>query len=242
MRGNIGTCGSKGFDMRPIVTCDNTIVTAKRRGSRGFDVRPIVTCDDGIITAWVRGLKCFDTRPIVMWNWVSPDSYALTCLLLVVVFHSWEDLLLIYFPLSNSSFLPMVPELLHIQHSPSSCMQSKWSCKMFHLTTWKGFCEYISSHIFCRTVYQIDSSILYYKMNEMIPYVNVLCLGMIWSIFGECNSRLWVSIWHCRLGNRFKKFSYDLSKPQGFLWSISSGHVFRFSCRWCNEFLFLRWP
>ena len=66
MRGNIGTCRSKGFDVRPIVTCDNTIVTAKRRGSRDFDVRPIVTCDDGIITAWVHGLKRFDTRPIVM--------------------------------------------------------------------------------------------------------------------------------------------------------------------------------
>ena len=89
MRGNIGTCRSKGFNGRPIVTCDNTIVTAKRRGlksfdvwpivtcdnaivtakrhgSRGFDVRPIVTCDDGIITAWVRGLKGFDTRLIVM--------------------------------------------------------------------------------------------------------------------------------------------------------------------------------
>ena len=66
MRGNIGTCGLKGFDVRPIVTCDNTIVTAKRRGSGCFDVRPIVTCDDGIITAWVRGLKCFDMQPIVM--------------------------------------------------------------------------------------------------------------------------------------------------------------------------------
>ena len=66
MRGNIGTHGSKGFDVQPIVTCDNTIVTAKRRGLRGFDVRPIVTCDDGIITAWVRGLKHFDTWLIVM--------------------------------------------------------------------------------------------------------------------------------------------------------------------------------
>ena len=66
MRGNIGTRRSKGFNVQPIVTCDDAIVTAKRRGSRGFDVRPIVTCDDGIITAWVRGLKCFDTQPIVM--------------------------------------------------------------------------------------------------------------------------------------------------------------------------------
>ena len=66
MRGNIGTHGLKGFDVRPIVTCDNTIVTAKRRGSRGFNVRPIVTCDDGIITAWVCGLKHFNMRLIVM--------------------------------------------------------------------------------------------------------------------------------------------------------------------------------
>ena len=169
-------------------------------------------------------------------------GYALTCLLLVIVFHSCGKYIVNIFSLSDSSFLPMVPELLHIQHSPSSRMQSKWSCKMFHLTIWKGFCEYIGSHIFCRTVYQIDSSILYYKTNEMIPYVNVLCLGMIWSIFGECNSRLWVLIQHCRLSNRSKRFSYDLSKPQGFLWSISSGYIFRFSCRWCNKFLFLRWP
>ena len=66
MRENIGTRRSKGFDVRPIVTCDNTIVMAKRRGSRGFDVWPIVTCDDGIITAWVHGLKHFNTRLIVM--------------------------------------------------------------------------------------------------------------------------------------------------------------------------------
>ena len=32
MRGNIGTCGLKGFNGRPIVTCDNTIVMAKRCG------------------------------------------------------------------------------------------------------------------------------------------------------------------------------------------------------------------
>ena len=66
MRGNIGTCGSKDFDGRPIVTCDKAIITAKRCRSRGFDVRPIVTCDNGIITAWVHGLKGFDTWLIVM--------------------------------------------------------------------------------------------------------------------------------------------------------------------------------
>ena len=66
MRGNIGTHRSKDFDGRPIVTCDDAIVTAKRCGLRGFDVWPIVTCDNGIITAWVRGLKGFDTWLIVM--------------------------------------------------------------------------------------------------------------------------------------------------------------------------------
>ena len=66
MRGNIGTHGLKGFNGQSIVTCDNTIVTAKRCGSKGFDVQPIVTCDDGIITAWVCGLKGFDMQLIVM--------------------------------------------------------------------------------------------------------------------------------------------------------------------------------
>ena len=66
MRGNIGICRSKGFNGWPIVTCDNTIIMAKRRRSRGFDVQPIVTCDNGIITAWVHGLKGFDMQPIVM--------------------------------------------------------------------------------------------------------------------------------------------------------------------------------
>ena len=51
MRGNIGTHGLKGFNGQPIVTCDNTIITAKRRGSKSFDVQPIVTCDDAIVTA-----------------------------------------------------------------------------------------------------------------------------------------------------------------------------------------------
>ena len=66
MRGNIGTCGLKGFNGRPIVTCDNTIVTAKRCALKGFNVQPIVTCDDGIITACMRRLKGFDTQLIVM--------------------------------------------------------------------------------------------------------------------------------------------------------------------------------
>ena len=74
MRGNIETCKLKGFNGQSIVTCDNTIIMAKRRRLKGFDVWFIVTCDNGIITAWVHGLKGFDMRPIVMWNWVSPDS------------------------------------------------------------------------------------------------------------------------------------------------------------------------
>ena len=60
MRGNVGIHGLKGFNGRPIVTCDNAIVTAKRCGSKGFDVWPIVTCDNGIITAWVCRLRGFD--------------------------------------------------------------------------------------------------------------------------------------------------------------------------------------
>ena len=66
MRGNIGTCRSKGFNGWPIVTCDDAIVTEKRRGLKGLNVWPIVTCDNGIITAWVRGLKGFDTQLIVL--------------------------------------------------------------------------------------------------------------------------------------------------------------------------------
>ena len=66
MRGNIRTHGSKGFNGWPIVTCDNTIITAKRCRLKSFDVWPIVTCDNGIITAWVRRLKGFDTWLIVM--------------------------------------------------------------------------------------------------------------------------------------------------------------------------------
>ena len=42
MRGNIGTCGLKGFNGRPIVTCDDAIVTAKRCGLKGLNVWPII--------------------------------------------------------------------------------------------------------------------------------------------------------------------------------------------------------
>ena len=66
MRGNMETRRSKGFNGRPIVTCDNVIVTAKRHGLKGFDVWPIVTCDDGIVTAWVHGLKGFNMQLIVL--------------------------------------------------------------------------------------------------------------------------------------------------------------------------------
>ena len=65
MRGNIGTHGLKDFNGQPIVTCDNTIVTAKRRRLKSFDVRPIVTCDDAIVTAKRHGSRGFDVRPIV---------------------------------------------------------------------------------------------------------------------------------------------------------------------------------
>ena len=51
VRGNVGTHGLKGFNGWPIVTRDDTIVMAKRRGSKGLDVWPIVTCDNVIVTA-----------------------------------------------------------------------------------------------------------------------------------------------------------------------------------------------
>ena len=75
MRGNEGTHRLKGFDVWPIVTCDDAIVTAKRHGLKGFNVQPLVTCDDVIITAWVCGSKGFDMQLIVLWNWVSPDTH-----------------------------------------------------------------------------------------------------------------------------------------------------------------------
>ena len=51
MRGNIGTCRSKGFNGWPIVTCDDAIVMAKRHRLKGINVQPIMTCDSVIITA-----------------------------------------------------------------------------------------------------------------------------------------------------------------------------------------------
>jgi hypothetical protein len=33
---DVRTCGLKGFDVQPIVTCDDTIVTAQVCGSRGL--------------------------------------------------------------------------------------------------------------------------------------------------------------------------------------------------------------
>ena len=65
----MGACRLKDFDMRPYPTSKGWMMMRGNigtRGSKGFDVRPIVTCDDGIITAWVRGLKCFNMQPIVM--------------------------------------------------------------------------------------------------------------------------------------------------------------------------------
>ena len=41
IRGNVGTCRSKGFNGWPIVTCDNAIITAKRRRLKGFNVQPM---------------------------------------------------------------------------------------------------------------------------------------------------------------------------------------------------------
>lgn len=42
-----------------------------------------------------------------------------------------------------------------LQHSPSSRMQPKRICKMFHLASDAGesLCKYISSHAFCRAIY-----------------------------------------------------------------------------------------
>jgi hypothetical protein len=42
MRRDIGTCRSRGFDVRPIVTCDNAIVMAQVHGLRNFERQPIV--------------------------------------------------------------------------------------------------------------------------------------------------------------------------------------------------------
>ena len=59
----------KGFDTRPYMTSKGRMVMRGNIGtcrSKDFDVWPIVTCDDGIITAWVCGLKGFDTRLIVI--------------------------------------------------------------------------------------------------------------------------------------------------------------------------------
>ena len=65
----MGARGLKDFDMRPYPTSKGWTMMRGNigaHGSKGFDVWPIVACDDGIITAWVHGLTCFDTRLIVM--------------------------------------------------------------------------------------------------------------------------------------------------------------------------------
>ena len=58
----MGACRSKGLDVWPYMTSKGGMMMRGNVGTyrlKGFDVQPIVTCDDAIITAkkvWIEGL------------------------------------------------------------------------------------------------------------------------------------------------------------------------------------------
>ena len=65
----MGDCRLKGLNAWPYMTSKGKMMmrgNIETRRSKGFDVQPIVTCNNGIITAWVRGLKGFDMWLIVL--------------------------------------------------------------------------------------------------------------------------------------------------------------------------------
>jgi hypothetical protein len=50
--------------VQAFVTCDDAVAAQVHR-LKGFNVWPIVTCDDAIVMAQVRGLRGFERWPIV---------------------------------------------------------------------------------------------------------------------------------------------------------------------------------
>ena len=56
---------------------------------------------------------------------------------------------------------------------------------MLDLSGWKGFGERVGHHVVCRAIDESNQAVFDDVVNEMEPYVDVLCMSMVLVIFGE---------------------------------------------------------
>ena len=68
---------------------------------------------------------------------------------------------------------------LHLQHSPSSVVESKFSCKVFDLWQGKGFGESVGNHVGSGTIDESQFPLFYYPMDEVKMHVDVLSSCML---------------------------------------------------------------
>ena len=126
----------------------------------------------------------------------------------------------------NPNATRLLPIGLSFPHSPSNRCEAKCAHEMLCLRTRKGFSEDVGCHLLGRTINQLDRASLDDVTNEMIMDINVLCAGMVMSIFRECNGRLtvteqcgWLLVWPENLRN-------ELMKLYCFLCSMCSSDIF----------------
>ena len=69
-----------------------------------------------------------------------------------------------------------------------------------HLPMAQRFGEDVCHHALCGAIDNVDNAVSDSLVDEVKTKVNVLCLSMKLSIFGQGNGQLVITIEHCRCG------------------------------------------
>ena len=108
---------------------------------------------------------------------------------------------------------------------------------MLDLSGWKGFGERVGHHVVCRAIDELNRAVFDDIVNEMEPYVDVLCTSVVLVIFGEHNGGLIVRKESCRVELAREKLQEEGMNPQALLRCMSNGNVFTLHGGEGNDFL-----
>ena len=97
---------------------------------------------------------------------------------------------------------------------------------MLDLSGWKGFGERVGHHVVCRAIDELNRAVFDDIVNEMEPYVDVLCTSVVLVIFGEHNGGLIVRKESCQVELAREKLQEEGMNPQALLRCMSNGNVF----------------
>ena len=120
------------------------------------------------------------------------------------------------------------------QHSPSIESKSEFGSKVLDLCGWEGLSESVSNHFVGGAVDQLNLALVNDIADKMITNINVLGLGMVLVVLGECDGGLVVAQ-GCGRFRDVEEIGEDIlqkrAEPQRFLRRMSHADVLTFSRR-----------